>query len=99
MENIHVKLVATKAEGMFTQEEQLREKISNIYGGVVNFLGRPTNSQIEALDLYESDMNKYLKKVQDFIENELPGLNEMIKKDEKEIISIMSRKEFFEEEN
>ena len=97
MENIHVKLVATKAEGMFTQEEQLREYISNIYGGVVNFLGKPTNSQIEALDLYETDMNKYQNTVQDVIENELPVINEMIKKDRKELISITSREEFFEE--
>ena len=99
MENTHVKLVATKAEGMFTQEEQLREKISNIYGGVVNFLGKPTNSQIEALDLYETDMNKYQNTVQDVIENELPAINEMIEKEGKETIIITTREDFFEEEN
>ena len=99
MENIHVKLVASKEEGMYTQEEQLRENISNIYGGVVNFLGRPTNSQIEALNLYETDMIKYQNKVQDVIENELPVINDMIKKDGKEIISITSREEFFEEKD
>ncbi len=97
MENIHVKLVATKAEGMFTQEEQLREKIANIYGGVVNFMGKPTNSQIEALDLYETEMKEYQTKVQDVIENELPVINEMLIKDGKDIIIITTRDEFFEE--
>jgi len=99
MQSTHAKLVATKEEGIYTQEEQLREKISNIYGGVVNFLGRPTNSQIESLDMYDTDMKKYQKKVQDVIDNELPVINEMINKDGKEIISITSREEFFEEED
>ncbi|MCD6564812.1 MAG: hypothetical protein J7K53_02610, partial [Bacteroidales bacterium] len=97
MQSIHAKLVATKEEGIYTQEEQLREKISNIYGGVVNFLGKPTNSQIEALDMYETDMNKYQNKVKDVIENMLPAINEMIKKDGREIISITTREEFFKE--
>lgn len=99
MQSIHEKLVATKSEGMFTQEEQLRERIANIYGGVVNFLGRPTNSQIEALDMYGEDMKKYQHEVQDVIENELLVINEMIKEAGKEMISITSKEEFFKEEN
>lgn len=99
MENIHVKLVATKAEGMFTQEEQLREKIATIYGGVVNFLGRPTNSQIKALDMYETEMKEYQSKVQDVIENELLVINEMLEKDEKDKIIIITREKFFEEKD
>ena len=45
----------------------------------------------------ENMILEYQNKVQDVIENELPAINEMIKKDEKEIISIISREEFFEE--
>lgn len=98
MQDIHEHLVATKTEGIFTQEEQLREKISNIYAGVVNFLGRPTNSQIEALDMYGKDMRKYQHEVQDIIENKLPVINETIKKAGKEIIFVTSKEDFFKEE-
>ena len=63
------------------------------------FFGKPTNSQIEALDLYETDMNKYQNKVQDVIENELPAINDMIIKDGKDKIKITTREEFFEEKD
>jgi DNA-binding transcriptional regulator YhcF (GntR family) len=75
MKTIHVKLVETKAEGMFTSEEQLRQKIAAVYGGVVNFLGRPTNSQIQRLDVLEKEMEGYRDRYEELYNTNVGRIN------------------------
>ena len=41
------KIVATKEGGMITGEERLRENLSDLYGNVVGYEGRPTQTQID----------------------------------------------------
>ncbi len=75
MQAIHVKLVETKAEGMFTSEEQLRQKIAAVYGGVVNFLGRPTNSQIQRLNVLEKEMGNYQGRYEEIFNTRVGRIN------------------------
>jgi hypothetical protein len=41
--SLHASLVNTK-EGMITGEEQVRERLSSLYGEINSYLGRPSNS-------------------------------------------------------
>ena len=43
---LHASLVNTK-EGMITGEEQLRERLSSLYGEINSYLGRPSNSHLQ----------------------------------------------------
>ncbi len=94
LKRIHGKLVETKSEGMFTSEKQLRGKISDIYGGVVNFLGRPTNSQITRLDVLQKEMNGYSQEVNVLFKSRLTKLNGILKKKGLQEIHPISREAF-----
>ena len=47
VDELRRKIVATKEGGMITGEERLRENLCDLYGNVVNYEGRPTQSQID----------------------------------------------------
>jgi hypothetical protein len=44
------KIVATKEGGMITGEERLRENITDLYGAVIFYEGRPSQMQIDRTD-------------------------------------------------
>lgn len=97
LKNIHEHLVATKAEGLFSSEEQLREKISEVYGGVINFMGRPTQSQIDRLTVLEAEMNNWAAKANDIFDSQLPAVNKRLARSGLTEINLMSREEFDKE--
>jgi len=51
-------LIASKEGTGITGEEKLREKLSALYGGVVGYPGRPTDSQLERVKGLEDEFNK-----------------------------------------
>jgi len=91
---INAKLVDTASEGIFTEDVQLREKITEIYSGVLNFLGRPTNSQIDRLNVLESQLKNYENQIKEILENDLVKLNSNLEKAELNPIKITSKEEF-----
>jgi hypothetical protein len=61
---LHELISATQGgEGGITGQVRLRENIAEIYGAVLGYKGRPTNLQIQALDLYSSQVNEYQAKI------------------------------------
>ncbi len=96
MKEIHGHLVETKAEGMFT-EEQLRQKIAAVYGGVVNYLGRPTNSQIERLKVLEKEMESYRDQYEEIFNTRVGKINLYLEKKGFKPIRPVTRKEFDQE--
>jgi photosystem II stability/assembly factor-like uncharacterized protein len=47
LEALRTMLVATSPGGWISSEQQIREKLSEVYGGVAGYEGRPTTSQLE----------------------------------------------------
>src|SRR5258706_12637931 len=47
VDELRRKIVATKEGGMITGEERLRENLCDLYGNVVGYEGRPTQSQLD----------------------------------------------------
>jgi hypothetical protein len=97
MKEIHSHLVETKAEGMFTEEEQLRQKIAAVYGGVVNYLGRPTNSQIERLKVLEKEMEGYRNQYEEIFNTRVGKINLYLEKKGFKPIRPVTREEFDQE--
>lgn len=92
--DIHANLVNTSSEGMFSEEIKLREKISGIYGGVLSYLGRPTNSQIDNLTFLEKELMSYSDKVDSLMKVELVKVNQTLVKAGKKEITVTTREEF-----
>jgi UDP-N-acetylglucosamine enolpyruvyl transferase len=51
-------IIASKEGTGITGEEKLREKLSMLYSSIVNFPGRPTDSQLQMITGLEDDFNK-----------------------------------------
>jgi hypothetical protein len=82
---------------MFTSEEQLRQKIAAVYGGVVNYLGRPTTSQIQRLDVLEKEMEGYRDRYEEIYNTLVGRVNTYLDKKGLKPILPVGRDEFDKE--
>ncbi len=58
--------MATKKKSIFADEERIREKVSSLYGNFCGMQAKPNSTQLEAIDVMQSDFNvqkEALKKV------------------------------------
>jgi hypothetical protein len=93
MEEFSKTLAATKV-GDITGEVQLREKISDIYGAVQGYLGRPTDSQINRLVVLQRELEGKKKEGDTFLGTELASINKIVNKAGKEEIKPMTLEMF-----
>jgi photosystem II stability/assembly factor-like uncharacterized protein len=70
LERIHKELVSTNPSRL-SGEIRLTEKIGDVYSGVLNYLGRPTDSQIKRLDVLSQEFDKYKNELDDIFNNQL----------------------------
>jgi hypothetical protein len=93
MDSIHLKMVVVK-EGKVVEDERLREKIGFLYGAMLSYKGKPTDSQLGGLESLSAEVNRIDAGLTDFQKNELQGLNiELVKAGKKEI-TLISGEEF-----
>jgi hypothetical protein len=72
------KIVATKEGGMITGEERLREFLAELYGNVVGYEGRPSQTQVERTQAIERELADVVKDFETWVAKELPGVNTAI---------------------
>jgi hypothetical protein len=96
MDTLHSKLVATK-EGKVTGEERLRERIAFIYGSMISYMGRPTESQLNGLNDFIKEVDQLKSDIKNFREKELTSINQALVEANKEVIKVISEEEFFKE--
>ncbi len=87
-------LVATHPAGWLSGEEKLREKIGELYMGVIAYLGRPTKTQLSQLDFYKKEFSKAEKKFNDLVEK-VKAVNRKIERSGF-VIKILSKEEWRE---
>jgi photosystem II stability/assembly factor-like uncharacterized protein len=90
VDELRRKIVATKEGGAITGEERLREFLSNLYGDVVGYEGRPSQTQIDRADSLARELADVVKSFDDWSAKELPGLNGMLTGQKLEPIAIVS---------
>jgi hypothetical protein len=93
MDTLHMKMVSTK-EGKITGEEKLREKIAFIYGSIISYLGRPTDSQLSGLDIFIKEVDAIRTGINDFMTGDLAGMNRELTSLKKEEIKVISEEAF-----
>ncbi|MCF8391907.1 MAG: hypothetical protein K9H12_14505 [Bacteroidales bacterium] len=96
LDDLHRSLVATKMGGI-TGEEQLRERLSDIYGAIMRYSGKPTQSQIDRLVVLENMMAKKESIANDLLTLELQNVNSILSKSNITEIELMTLEDFKEE--
>lgn len=79
LDKIRKENIATKEGTSITGEERIREKLSGIYGSVVGYDGRPTDSQLERMKSLQDEMKKQMDIADGIWKNDLPKVNKDLK--------------------
>ncbi len=93
LDALHKSIVATK-EGYLTGEEQLREKVVELYLFVSLHAGRPTQSQLGKLAVLNSQLDQANAKYEAIVNKELPQLNSGLTAKKLEQINLITKEEW-----
>jgi hypothetical protein len=93
LDALHKTLVATR-EGAITGEEQLRERIVELYGWVTQFGGRPTQSVLDRIPVLEKEIDGANAAFEAIIGKELAGVNSKLASKRLDSIRVMTREEY-----
>jgi hypothetical protein len=93
LEKMHKELVATSPHRISGQI-RLAEKIGDIYSGIINYSGKPTDSQIERLYLLEGIFLQYRTQVDIILTENVANINSELKTLELEQINVITREEY-----
>ena len=94
MEAYNSQIVSTEGGGMFAEDGQLRGRVSEIYGGVSRFQGRPASSQIEGLANLKGIIANKQVEIDGYLQKEMASLNDALEKAALTSLTRMSRETF-----
>ena len=96
MDSLHLKMVVVK-EGKVVGEERLREKIGFLYGSILSYKGKPTDTQLNGLNELSKEMDRIANTISDFKTRDLPEINKTLIKTNKKEITVISPGDFKKE--
>jgi photosystem II stability/assembly factor-like uncharacterized protein len=71
-------IVATKEGGMITGEERLREFLAELYGSVVGYEGRPSDTQVQRADALARELADVKRAFETWVTTELSSINALL---------------------
>jgi hypothetical protein len=80
VDELRRKIVATKEGGMITGEERLREFLTELYGNVVFYEGRPSEAQSMRADALARELADIVTSFDAWTKKELPAINTALAK-------------------
>jgi photosystem II stability/assembly factor-like uncharacterized protein len=75
VEAFRKKIVATKEGGAITGEERLREFLTELYGNVVGYEGRPSQTHVQRADALARELADVVQAFDAWMAKELPAVN------------------------
>jgi len=94
LDSLHKTLVATKEGGILVGEEQLRERVVDLYGAINGYGGKPTKSQIERMDAVSKELANSEKTFGQFVKADLEAFNAQLTAKKLPAITVITRAEF-----
>jgi hypothetical protein len=88
------KIVATKEGGAITGEERLREFLAALYGNVVAYEGKPSQTQEQRADALAHELAEVVEAFDAWAAKELPEVNSAIAKGQLEPVKLLTREEW-----
>jgi hypothetical protein len=94
VDQIRLKIVATKEGGMITGEERLREFLGGLYGDVSGYEGRPTDSQVARTDALAHELDDVINQFGNLTSKQLLTLNRGLETKQLGSIHVISEEEW-----
>ncbi|MGI9165870.1 MAG: sialidase [Pyrinomonadaceae bacterium] len=94
VDELRKKIVATKEGGAVTGEERLREFLSDLYGNVNFYEGRPSQTQVERTSVLARELDDVVKTFEAWLAKELAGINSAVVKKQLDPIKTLTREEW-----
>ncbi|HEX3069029.1 MAG TPA: sialidase, partial [Thermoanaerobaculia bacterium] len=91
VDTLRRKIVATKEGGMITGEERLRENLTDLYGNVAFYEGRPSQSSVERTDALAHELKDVVQDFDNWVGKELPSINSALTKKKLDPITPLTR--------
>ena len=88
------RIVATKEGGMITGEERLREFLTDLYGNVAGYEGRPTQMQADRADAIGRELTDVVKDFDAWSAKNIASINASLKSKKLEPIKVLTREEW-----
>jgi photosystem II stability/assembly factor-like uncharacterized protein len=88
------RIVATKEGGMITGEERLRENLADLYGNIVFYDGRPSQTQVERADALARELADVAREFDAWASRDLAGLNGALTGKRLAPIALLTRAEW-----
>jgi hypothetical protein len=88
------KIVATKEGGAITGEERIREFLTDLYYGVNNYEGKPTQSQVERTDALGRELEDVMKEFEQLTAKQLPAVNSELQKKKLEPLQPLTQQQW-----
>ena len=93
LERIHKELVATNPNRI-SGEIRLAEKVADIYSGIISYSGKPTDSQIQGLNLLNGVFTNYRDQIAKVFTEDLAKINLELKNLDQQEIKVITREEY-----
>ena len=90
-------LVATRKGGFLAGEEQIRERVTWLYGSINGYEGRPTGSQIEYLETLTGEVADAEKRFEELLGADLDQLNGQLERKKLDPLARLTREEWEEQ--
>jgi hypothetical protein len=94
IDDLRKKIVATKEGGAVTGEERLRENLTDLYTSVINYEGRPAQTQVERTDAIARELADVIRDVDAWLAREMTGINSALSTKQLEPITPLTRDEW-----
>jgi len=94
VDELRKKIVATKEGGAITGEERLRENLADLYGNVINYEGRPSQTQIERADAIARELADIVRDFDAWLAKEMAGLNDALSAKQLQPINPLTREQW-----
>jgi photosystem II stability/assembly factor-like uncharacterized protein len=98
MDVLHKELVATTVTSAITGEEKLREKIADIYSAVNGYQGKPTQNQIDRLEILSGQVSEKQAGLDKIIKIDIPNLNAQLAIEKIPPFKLTTKEEFLKED-